>query len=142
MHLAALANGKIERWHRELKQTIRPRSPDSLEDAQKVVAQFVEYYNDGRLHSALGYVTPLDKLLGIDESLKSERVAKLAKAAVIRKEYWVKQHAIASLPSPYGAVPHPAVGQRQEEMAITGGESRSLNVMTVRDDEILLDKTV
>lgn len=34
----------------------------SLEEARRVVAGFVEYYNTMRLHCALGYVTPQDKL--------------------------------------------------------------------------------
>jgi transposase InsO family protein len=40
------SNGKIERWHRILKEEcIRPGTPLTLEDARRIVAKFVEYYN-------------------------------------------------------------------------------------------------
>src|SRR5947207_11100772 len=59
------SNGKLERYHRPLKeQAIRPKTPLSLEDARRVGAEFVEHYNTVRLHSALGYVTPQDRLEG------------------------------------------------------------------------------
>ena len=58
-------NGKIERWHQFLKQEcIRPGTPLSLEDARRLVAKYVEHYNNKRLHSALGYVTPKNKMAG------------------------------------------------------------------------------
>jgi len=59
------SNGKIERWHRILKEEgIRPGTPLTLEDARRIVAKFVEHYNTVRLHSAIGYLTPKDKLDG------------------------------------------------------------------------------
>ena len=49
------SNGKLERYHRTLKeQAIRPKTPLTLEDARRVVGEFVEHYNTVRLHSALG----------------------------------------------------------------------------------------
>jgi putative transposase len=49
------SNGKLERYHRTLKeQAIRPKTPLSLEDARRVVGEFVDHYNTVRLHSALG----------------------------------------------------------------------------------------
>ena len=59
------SNGKIERWHGSLKaEAIRPQTPLSLEDARRIVGWFVEEYNTKRLHSAIGYVTPKDRLEG------------------------------------------------------------------------------
>jgi putative transposase len=53
------SNGKIERWHQSLKrECTRPGVPLSLEDALRLVAGYIDYYNRVRLHSALGYVTP------------------------------------------------------------------------------------
>ena len=53
------SNGKIERWHRSLKaECIRPGVPLSLEDARRLVEGYVRHYNEVRLHSAIGYVTP------------------------------------------------------------------------------------
>jgi len=75
------SNGKLERWHRTLKsEAIRPKTPLTLEDARSVVDQFVRYYNDTRLHSAIGYVTPKDRLSGQDQIILTERKNKLAQA--------------------------------------------------------------
>jgi transposase InsO family protein len=72
------SNGKQERWHATLKrECIRPQTPLSLEDARRIVANFVERYNTVRLHSAIGYVTPLDKLEGRAEAILAERERKL-----------------------------------------------------------------
>lgn len=75
------SNGKIERWHKTLKgESIRVSVPLSLEDARRIVADYVNYYNTVRLHSAIGYVTPKDKLDGRDEAIFAERDRKLADA--------------------------------------------------------------
>jgi len=44
------------------------------------VDRFVKYYNDERLHSAIGYVTPKDKLEGRENEIFAERRRKLAEA--------------------------------------------------------------
>ena len=81
------SNGKIERWHKSLKQEcIRPKTPLSLEDARRLVGQFVRCYNEERLHSAIGYVTPKDKLEGSEEIIFAERRRKLAAARRRRSE--------------------------------------------------------
>ena len=72
------SNGKQERWHGTLKRyCIRPGAPLSLEDARRIVAEFVEHYNTARLHSAIGYVAPLDKLEGRADAILAERERKL-----------------------------------------------------------------
>ncbi len=49
------SNGKIERWHRILKEEcVRPGTPLTLEDARGIVAKFVEHNSTVRLHSAIG----------------------------------------------------------------------------------------
>lgn len=81
------SNGKLERWHRTLKeQAIRPKTPLSLEDARKVVAQFVEHYNTVRLHSAIGYLAPKDKLEGRAEQIWKARDEKLEAARERRRQ--------------------------------------------------------
>jgi len=81
------SNGKIERWHRTIKgDCIRTETPLSLEDARRIVARYVEHYNTVRLHSAIGYVTPKDKLDGRETLIFAERDRKLEQARVRRKE--------------------------------------------------------
>ncbi len=75
------SNGKIERWHKTLKgDCIQPKTPLSLDDARRVVDRFVKDYNDTRLHSAIGYVTPKDRLSGHDKTIFCERKRKLNQA--------------------------------------------------------------
>jgi putative transposase len=81
------SNGKIERFHRTIKgDCIRSETPLSRADAQRVVARYVEHYNTARLHSAIGYVTPLAKLEGRDRAIFAERDRKLDAARERRKQ--------------------------------------------------------
>ena len=80
------SNGKLERYHKTIKgDCIRVKTPLSLEDAKRSVADFVRRYNTERLHSAIGYITPLDKLEGRAEAIQQERQRKLADAREARK---------------------------------------------------------
>jgi transposase InsO family protein len=81
------SNGKIERWHKSIKaECIRPGVPMSLEDAQRVVGVWVEHYNTVRLHSAIGYIAPIDKLEGRDTQIFAERDRKLDAARLQRQQ--------------------------------------------------------
>jgi putative transposase len=81
------SNGKIERWHKTLKaECIRPRTPLSLDDAKRSVGEFVSHYNTVRLHSAIGYLTPHDKLEGRAEQIFADRDRKLAAAREHRRQ--------------------------------------------------------
>jgi putative transposase len=80
------SNGKIERWFKTLKgECIRVTTPLSLEDARRLVAAFVDYYNTVRLHSAIAYITPADKLAGRAEAIWAARREKLAQADARRR---------------------------------------------------------
>jgi hypothetical protein len=73
--------GKLERWHKTLKsEGIRPGTPLSLEDAKRLIQQYVDRYNHVRLHSAIGYVTPNDMLTGRQAETHAERDRKLEEA--------------------------------------------------------------
>jgi transposase InsO family protein len=75
------SNGKIERWHKSLKgEYIRPGTPVSLDDARRLVSGYVDHYNNVRLHSATGYITPKDMLAGRQPEIHAERDRKLEEA--------------------------------------------------------------
>lgn len=95
------SNGKIERWHKSLKTScIRPGTPLDVEQARRLIAGFVEYYNTVRLHSAIGYITPQDKLLGNDKAIFAARDQKLAEARLQRKIKRNNQPAHSVTPQP------------------------------------------
>ena len=88
------SNGKIERWHKTIKgDCIRIKVPLSLDDARRLVADYVAHYNEVRLHSAIGYVTPKDKLEGRDADIFDDRDRKLAEARERRKQLRQAQRA-------------------------------------------------
>lgn len=86
-HYYPQSNGKIERWHKSIKgECIRPGVPLSLEDAQRIVAVWIHHYNTVRLHSAIGYLTPSDKLEGRAVQIFAERDRKLDEARRTRQQ--------------------------------------------------------
>jgi putative transposase len=105
------SNGKIERWHKTLKgDCIRVQVPLSLGDARRLVGDYVAYYNDVRLHSAIGYVAPKDKLEGRDKEILAARDRKLGEARERRKQFRQAQHqATPALPAAQPAIDFAAV---------------------------------
>jgi transposase InsO family protein len=81
------SNGKLERWHGTIKsECIRPGTPLCLEDAQRLVSRWIDEYNQVRLHSALGYVTPADILAGRETAIYAQRDQKLEAARQRRRD--------------------------------------------------------
>ncbi len=75
------SNGKLERYHKTIKhECIRPNVPLSYKEAVVLIERFVDDYNQTRLHSAIGYVTPADKLARREQSIFDARDRKLAVA--------------------------------------------------------------
>lgn len=52
----------------------------SLDDARRLVEGYVEHYNNVRLNSAIGYITPNDMLAGRQKEVHAERDRKLEEA--------------------------------------------------------------
>lgn len=98
------SNGKLERWHKSLKnECIRPGTPLSLEEARRLIEGYVAHYNTVRLHSAVGYVAPADKLAGRESSIFAERDRRLEAARERRRlARGGRQTDIAGHPDPEG----------------------------------------
>ena len=91
------SNGKIERWHKSLKQEcIRPLTPLTLDDARRLIQMYVDHYNTVRLHSAIGYVTPHDMLAGRQQEIHASRDRKLEQA---RHQRQLRRRAISLVDS-------------------------------------------
>ena len=80
-------NGKLERYHKTIKaECIRPKVALSLEEARNQITEYIRYYNEERLHNAIGYIAPQDKLEGRDRQILKERDQKLEAAIAARKQ--------------------------------------------------------
>jgi hypothetical protein len=102
-----------------------------LEDARRIVTDYVQHYNDARLHSAIGYVTPRDMLLGNDATIHAERDRKLAQARERRKQMRQTRHEhMESQPDPS----HPAIDFAAVKATITIAQVLALLGFVPRSD--------
>ena len=86
------SNGKIERFHRSLEEEcVRTTSMINLDDGRQQLEQYVNHYNNHRLHSALFYLRPVDFLIGDVDNLLRERQEKIDLAAEKRSCYWLNK---------------------------------------------------
>jgi transposase InsO family protein len=128
------SNGKLERWHGTLKQDcLRPNVPLSLDEARALVSQFVQHYNHTRLHSAIGYVTPADRLAGRQQAIFDERDRKLADARERRAENRRQQ----ALPE-QSALPDPSslnhACEKGTQRKASGVQGAAMSPLVARDD--------
>jgi transposase InsO family protein len=98
------SNGKLERFHRTLKeQAIRPKTPLTLEDAKRITGEFIDHYNHVRLHSAIGYIAPMDRMAAHHKKIHHARDKKLESARAERKRKRAMQSSRAHQPQPIPA---------------------------------------
>ena len=59
-----MTQGKIERWHRTMKNVIKLENYYLPGQLERAIAGFVDYYNNRRYHESLSNVTPADVYFG------------------------------------------------------------------------------
>jgi transposase InsO family protein len=79
-------NGIIERAYRTLREELDGEAMTNYYSAQDALAKVIRRYNHERLHSALGYLRPIDYYRGDPERLHAERRIKLTAARHRRRE--------------------------------------------------------
>lgn len=68
-----MTQGKIERYHRSLKNVIKLQNYYLPWELEREVERFVRYYNHERVHESLGNLTPEDVYLGRGREIRTAR---------------------------------------------------------------------
>ena len=83
--------GKIERYHRTMKNVIKLENYYSPDQLRYRIKEFVNYYNHQRYHESLQNLTPADVYFGKkQERLKQRKICKL-RTMKKRKQEYIKQ---------------------------------------------------
>jgi putative transposase len=84
--------GKIERWHRSMKNQILLENYYLPGELKAALQQFVDYYNHERYHESLKNLTPADVFYGRGQKILDQREKiKLATLAMRRKMHYDNQ---------------------------------------------------
>ncbi len=85
-----MMQGKIERYHRTMKNQILLENYSFPEELERSIEQFVEYYNTRRVHESLNNLTPEEVYLGQKQNIlnKLDKIKK--KTMEIRKRKYYK----------------------------------------------------
>jgi transposase InsO family protein len=68
-----MTQGKIERYHRSMKNVVTLRNYTIPEDLEAEIARFVAHYNHERVHESLGNLTPADVYEGRGREIQTAR---------------------------------------------------------------------
>ena len=68
-----MTQGKIERWHRSMKNVVKLQNYYSPGELEKSIGEFVEYYNNERYHESIDNLTPADVYSGKSKEVLSKR---------------------------------------------------------------------
>jgi transposase InsO family protein len=68
-----MTQGKIERYHRSMKNVITLQNYYLPGELKQEIDDFVEYYNNRRYHESLDNMKPVDVYMGKDRELREER---------------------------------------------------------------------
>ncbi|MCC6316413.1 MAG: transposase family protein [Gemmatimonadaceae bacterium] len=85
------SNGVVERFHRSTREALRPTPLQNLGQVRELIARWVGYYNEERLHASLGYLPPAVYYRGDPAPHQAVRQAKLQRARQARRQANIAQ---------------------------------------------------
>lgn len=85
-----MTQGKIERWHRSMKNVIKLQNYYSQFELEQAIAAWVEYYNRQRFHESLKNVTPADVYFGRDQEIIKERNKLKEQTLALRRQQYLQ----------------------------------------------------
>jgi putative transposase len=68
-----MTQGKIERWHRSLKNVVKLQNYYLPSELEKSMGEFVKYYNHERYHESIDNLTPADVYAGKSQEVLTKR---------------------------------------------------------------------
>lgn len=89
-----MTQGKIERFHRTLKNVINLDNYYYPWELEKQLKEFVNYYNHERYHESINNLTPADMYSGRREKVLNEREEIKQKTMKLRRNYNLKNHKV------------------------------------------------
>jgi len=81
--------GKIERYHRTMKNVVKLENYYSPSELQHRIKDFVTHYNNHRYHESLGNVKPIDVYLGRQKEIFRQR--RIIKQKTLKKRRLINQ---------------------------------------------------
>lgn len=88
-----MIQGKIERWHRSLKNQVLLEHYYLAGDLKARIGEFVDYYNTARYHERLNNLTPEDVYTGRGQAVLNRRRKIKQKTLQQRRRLYDRQNA-------------------------------------------------
>jgi len=85
-----MTQGKIERWHRSMKNVIKLQNYYSPSELERAIAEWVAYYNNQRYHESLENVTPADVYFGREKEIIEKRNKLKEQTLALRRHQYLQ----------------------------------------------------
>lgn len=85
-----MTQGKIERWHRSMKNVIKLQNYYSPSELERAIAEWAEYYNNQRYHESLENVTPADVYFGREKEIIKKRNKLKEQSLTLRRQQYLQ----------------------------------------------------
>ena len=83
--------GKIERYHRTMKNVVKLNHFYHPEELIQALGKFVENYNNKRYHESINNLTPADVYFGRSEQILEKRKQIKAESIQKRRQSYIQQ---------------------------------------------------